>query len=123
MAQGLRTAGLHLGGEITQGLNQSDLFKVISPDHRGHKAAQHVPHYQHKAAGALLVVPKLRALEVPVRAVILPLLNHEVAFEIHEAAAGQLRGLLGEGSVWWQDPSIFHATVYHASTHRVSSMG
>jgi len=112
--------GLQLGGEITQGLKQADLFQIVAPaDLHG---AQHAQQQQHAQHAGVMVIPKLKPLPVPVRAVVLPLLDQEAASEIHEAAAGQLTAVLGEGSIWWQDASLYHATVYHASTHGVRDM-
>jgi hypothetical protein len=54
-----------------------------------------------------------------VRAVVLPLLDQEAAAQLHGAAVARLGALLGEGSVWWQDPALYHATVFHASTQGV----
>ena len=128
MAGALPKSGLRLGGEITQGLKQADLFELVPPDRsktapRGGGGGGGGPGPREAAggAGAPLVVPRLRALDVPVRAVVLPLLDHEAAHQLHDAAAAQLRPLLGEGSVYWQDPWLLHSTVYHASTHGVGA--
>lgn len=57
--------------------------------------------------------------QVPVRAVVLPLLDDEAAMALHMAVRAALRPLLSEDSVWWQDPAILHATLFHASSHMV----
>ncbi|GBG00104.1 hypothetical protein Rsub_12845 [Raphidocelis subcapitata] len=114
MAATLASGGLRLGGEITQGLTQGDLFEVLPPDHPDRGRPQTRP-----GSAEPLVAPRLRPLAVPVRAVVLPLLDRRASNEVHEAAAARLAEILGAGSVWWQDPGLFHATLYHASTHGV----
>jgi hypothetical protein len=104
MAADLAQHALQLGGIITQGLTQKDLFSISS-----------------QKAGHLDVQPVLKPLDVPVRAVILPVLQQEAAAQIHAAAASILGSILDSSSIWWQDPQIYHATVYHASTHMVSA--
>eukprot|EP00879_Flechtneria_rotunda_P021896 GHRR01023091.1.p1 GENE.GHRR01023091.1~~GHRR01023091.1.p1 ORF type:complete len:367 (+),score=82.02 GHRR01023091.1:3052-4152(+) len=102
MAADMKQRGLQLGGEVTQGLKQQDLF-------------QHVP-----AAGKWgrpHVKALLHPLKVPVRAVVLPLLDHEAAMMIHTSVRHALHSLLTEDSIWWQDELLMHATLYHASTH------
>eukprot|EP00879_Flechtneria_rotunda_P030028 GHRR01032536.1.p1 GENE.GHRR01032536.1~~GHRR01032536.1.p1 ORF type:complete len:141 (-),score=30.25 GHRR01032536.1:107-529(-) len=59
-------------------------------------------------------------VQVPVRAVVLPLLDHEAAMMIHTSVRHALHSLLTEDSIWWQDELLMHATLYHASTHAVS---
>jgi hypothetical protein len=56
-----------------------------------------------------------------VRAVVLPLLDHEAALQLHSAVRHALQLLLAEDSVWYQDETVMHATLYHASTHGVSA--
>jgi hypothetical protein len=58
--------------------------------------------------------------QVPVRAVVLPLLDHEAAMQLHAAVRHALQQVLAEDSVWYQDDATMHATLYHASTHGVS---
>jgi hypothetical protein len=131
MAAALISHGpVRLGGEITQGLQQGDLFQITAapgPKKHGAGRAWEVVTRGGDSAGAAkavgVIIPKLRGLETPVRAVVLPLLDHQAAADIQEAASGQLRGLLDAGSVWWQDASLYHATIYHASTHRVIQDG
>lgn len=58
-------------------------------------------------------------LQVPVRAVVLPLLDDEAAMALHMAVRGALQPLLSEDSMWMQDPAILHSTLFHASSHTV----
>jgi hypothetical protein len=58
--------------------------------------------------------------QVPVRAVILPLLDQEAAQQLHSAVRKQLQELMSEDSIWWQDPTMLHATLYHASDYLVN---
>jgi hypothetical protein len=55
-----------------------------------------------------------------VRAVVLPLLDHEAAMQLHAAVRHALQQVVADDSVWYQDDTIMHATLYHASTHGVS---
>ncbi|KAI8476976.1 MAG: hypothetical protein J3K34DRAFT_516229 [Monoraphidium minutum] len=106
MAGGAARSGVRLGGEITQGLTQADLFEAAPPRAGGGGGG-----------GAPGVAPQLRRLDTAVRAAVLPLLDHAAAASIHEAAAARLARVLAEGSVWWQDPGLLHATLFHASTY------
>lgn len=121
MAEGLSRSSLRLGGEVTQGLKQDDLFEIIPPGSPEGLRALQLRRQRGAGPGEppALVRPRLRRLDVPVRAVVLPMLDLGAAAEIQEAAAGKLLALLDESAVWWQDPGVYHATIYHASTHRV----
>lgn len=101
MASRLASEGLSLGGVITQGLSQSDLFSVKFDERTGQPA----------------IVPVLRALDVPVRAIVAPLLSPEAAGSVSAAVRRHLGGLVVGKSVWYQNSSVFHATVFHASSH------
>ncbi|EFJ51029.1 hypothetical protein VOLCADRAFT_88255 [Volvox carteri f. nagariensis] len=101
MGAGSRRKGLELGGVITQGLTQADLFKV-TPDSRSNR---------------ILITPILHPLEVPVRAMILPLRDNVAAGKIRDAVRQFLLPVLPEGSIWLQDDALYHATLYHASSH------
>ena len=71
-----------------------------------------------------MVVPILRPLPVPVRAVILPLLDtfaaHAIGSEIQRLRLPALPAL---SHVWLQDPQLYHATLFHASSHAVCGVG
>ncbi|KAG2453742.1 hypothetical protein HYH02_001953 [Chlamydomonas schloesseri] len=101
MGSGVRSKGLSLGGVVTQGLKQDDLYR-ITHDTRSDK---------------MLITPMLHALEVPVRAMILPLRDHVAAGKIRDAVQQLLMPVLPEGSIWLQDDELYHATLYHASSH------
>ena len=93
----------------TQGLGLSDLFDF------------------HPRSGR--VTARLHRLDVPVRAVVLPLpAASRAAARIHRTTRrvlgehfpgyGSKDGLAGHGdSVWYQDPTAYHFSVYHASHH------
>jgi len=91
--------GLSLGGTITQGLKQDDLFK-FSP-----------------GTSTVTITPVLHPLGVPVRAMILPILDAAVSEKIREAVDTHLVPALPDGSLWLQDDHLYHATLYHASSH------
>lgn len=59
------------------------------------------------------------SLQTPVRAVVLPLLQHEAALQLHTAVRHALQQLLADESIWYQDPTMMHATIYHASDYKV----
>lgn len=61
----------------------------------------------------------LLCLQTPVRAVVLPLLQHEAALQLHAAVRHGLQQLLSDTSIWYQDPTVMHATMYHASDYKV----
>ena len=95
--------GLKVGGVITQGLTQADLFRVA------HDAR----------SGSVRVAPILHPLEVPVRAMILPLLDRTASSKVRDAVKQLLLPVLPEGAVWLQDDKLYHSTLYHASSHVV----
>jgi hypothetical protein len=41
---------------------------------------------------------------------------------LHAKAREVLGPLLAGTSVWWQDPGVFHSTIYHASNMNVSGL-
>lgn len=55
------------------------------------------------------------------RAVVLPLLDHEAALQLHSAVRHALQQVVSDDSLWYQDENIMHATLYHASTHGVGN--
>eukprot|EP00878_Enallax_costatus_P018701 GHUV01019700.1.p1 GENE.GHUV01019700.1~~GHUV01019700.1.p1 ORF type:complete len:234 (+),score=66.51 GHUV01019700.1:1040-1741(+) len=57
-------------------------------------------------------------LQTPVRAVVLPLLQHEAALQLHTAVRHALQQILADESIWYQDPTLMHATMYHASDYK-----
>lgn len=61
----------------------------------------------------------LKPLPIPVRALILPLRDAVVASRITAAMHSLLLPVLPAGGVWLQDDSLYHATLYHASSHAV----
>lgn len=64
-------------------------------------------------------LPTVLLLQTPVRAVVLPLLQHEAALQLHTAVRHALQQLLADESIWYQDPTLMHATIYHASDYKV----
>lgn len=107
MGAGVRSNGLQLGGIITQGLTQADLYRVTLDSRSNH----------------MLIMPILHPLEVPVRAMILPLRDNVAAGKIRDAVRQFLLPVLPEGSIWLQDNALYHATLYHASSHVVRAAG
>lgn len=103
MGSGVHAQGLALGGVVTQGLRQHDLFRYSS-DSR---------------SGQLLISPLLHGLEVPVRAMVLPLRDSVAAGRIRDAMRALLLPAVAAGSIWLQDDALYHATLYHASSHAV----
>ena len=72
------------------------------------------------------VTAKLERLEIPVRAIVIPLpARAPAAARMHQATkrilgeafppSGGARG--GGDSVWYQDPAVYHFSVFHASHH------
>jgi hypothetical protein len=62
--------------------------------------------------------PRLKRLEVPVRAIVLPLpANSEAAAAMASAASETLLALCGPAGVWVQDPTAYHMSLFHASHH------
>ncbi|WIA31868.1 hypothetical protein OEZ86_002733 [Tetradesmus obliquus] len=102
MAAGLKQHGLSLGGVVTQGLTQSQLFTHADASSKW---------------GRPRIMPVLHPLQVPVRAVVLPLLDHEAVMQLHAAVRHALQQVVADDSVWYQDDTSMHATLYHASTH------
>ncbi len=120
MAAELTAKGLSLGGVITQGLSQADLFNIQPLPSQAHSSAQ--ASSSDAVEDRTLIKPILRPLAVPVRAVVLPLLDVEVASQVHDAVTRVLQQADMDGiAVWWQDRQMYHATVYHASSHMVSA--
>lgn len=101
LSRELSHTGLAVGGVITQGVRQSDLFHVEWD----------------LARGSLQVVPTPVPLQVPVRAVVLPVLDQGVPAAVQGVLKQHLQPLVLPGSIWFQDPVIYHSTLYHASTH------
>ena len=123
MAARLAEAGaLNLGGEVTQGLTQADLFETAAAGSGSSRSGSSSSGGGGSGGGGNARPPRarLRPLAVPVRAAVLPLLDHATAQTLHDAAAAALAPVVGKESIWWQDPGLLHATVFHASTHAVS---
>ncbi|GAB4821342.1 hypothetical protein N2152v2_008388 [Parachlorella kessleri] len=93
MAASLASKGLLVGG--TQGLSLGDLFQVHG---RGLKAVLH-------------------ELDIPVRAVVMPLLDTKVSAWLHDALERHLVPIMPEAGMWVQNHGLYHSTVFHASTH------
>ncbi len=85
----------------TQGLSLGDLFSVHG---RGLKAVLH-------------------ELEVPVRAVVIPMQDAKVAGWLHEAVMRHLAPIMPDAGMWVQNHGLYHSTVFHASTHTVGAGG
>ncbi|KFM24839.1 Translation initiation factor IF-3 [Auxenochlorella protothecoides] len=63
------------------------------------------------------LVPVLMRLEVPVRALVAPIGDEVVARRLLAAVQAHVQPLLAENGLWMQDPRVYHATIFHASTH------
>jgi len=65
--------------------------------------------------------PKLQRLEVPVRAIVLPLSQRfrATADALADAVEAALLPLLGRDGVWLQDRAAMHSSLFHASHHLV----
>jgi hypothetical protein len=50
---------------------------------------------------------------------ILPLRDRVAAAKVREAVRRLLLPALPEGAIWLQDEDLYHATLYHASSHVV----
>eukprot|EP00899_Mesostigma_viride_P012166 jgi/Mesvir1/20950/Mv08021-RA.1 len=83
------------GGSTSQGLKTSDLFLV-----QGGR-----------------IMPILKRLEHPVRAMVLPVQSASVSQQISHATQQALSRNFGQDDVWFQDPSMYHLSVWHASHH------
>eukprot|EP00892_Ulva_mutabilis_P010295 jgi/Ulvmu1/7638/UM038_0065.1 len=94
--QNFRTNGLSLGAPITQGLSMSDIFQV--------KKGQ--------------VVPQLLALQVPVRAIVAPVTDPVASHRLSDVFMKYIASLVPSSGVWPQNSNLYHATVWHASTHQ-----
>ena len=67
-----------------------------------------------------IIRPILHRLDIPVRAIVLPIVDSMVAKRLHHAVVHRLKPLFPEGMLWFQNPDLLHSTLYHASTHLVS---
>ena len=67
-------------------------------------------------------LPILHPLDIPVRAVVLPVLDIALARRLTASVLHHLRPLMDPGDVWLQDPELLHSTLYHASTHFVRAL-
>ncbi|BDA45523.1 hypothetical protein COCOBI_07-3100 [Coccomyxa sp. Obi] len=89
-------SGLMLGKEQTQGLDARSLFR--ERDGR--------------------VEPALQPLQVPVRAVVLHVGEAAAARTLSATVERHLSPLAQDAGLWLQDPSKYHATLFHASAHQ-----
>ncbi|KAF5829141.1 hypothetical protein DUNSADRAFT_16501 [Dunaliella salina] len=119
MSQDVQTKGLKVGGVITQGLSQSDLFefKQDSSERRAGLRSLRGRGLNADQPSTLRIVPVLHELDVPVRAMILPIRDASVAAQILETVQKLVLPALPEGAIWLQDNRLYHATVFHASSH------
>lgn len=88
---------LFAGG--TQGLELEDMFDV-------------------DPSTGVVKKPKLKTLNVPVRAVVIPIGSSDTQQALISTVRKYLQPLLGE-RVWYQKAADLHATLYHFSTHLV----
>jgi len=63
------------------------------------------------------IIPHLTRLETAVRAIVVPFQEADVKI-IHQSVVSALEQVLGTGAVWYQDPKMYHANVWHASHHK-----
>lgn len=65
------------------------------------------------------LVPRLKLLSVPVRAIVIPLppAAATAASRLAHATRSALLPILGGASVWLQDPDALHMSLFHASHH------
>jgi hypothetical protein len=100
---------LSLGGIITQGLKQSDLFSFSVTQQNGGSSDK----------ATVIISPILKSLEIPVRAIVAPLLDVQTTRRIKEAVQAALlsSSLFPEGSLFLQDDQLYHTALYHASSH------
>lgn len=89
----------HTGGSALQGQDMDELFRRD----RG------------------ILRPVLHRLDIPVRAIVMPVVDTSVARRLHQAVVRRLSPLFPEGMLWLQNPDLLHSTMYHASTHLVSA--
>ncbi|KAL3685428.1 hypothetical protein R1sor_003450 [Riccia sorocarpa] len=82
------------GGETSQSLKLSDLFNMNDGK----------------------VVPILKPVEPPVRATVLHLDSH-YASQISEVVKKILSPYFSGGPIWYQDESLYHFSLFHASHH------
>ena len=65
------------------------------------------------------VEPALQPLQVPVRAVVLHVGDLAAARTLSSTVERHLSPLAQDAGLWLQDPSKYHATLFHASAHEV----
>lgn len=63
--------------------------------------------------------PVLREVPIPVRAIVLPLFQQTVATKLSASLQFHAHKMALEGLIWFQDPKLYHLTIYHASTAQV----
>eukprot|EP01023_Acetabularia_acetabulum_P030080 TRINITY_DN28337_c0_g1_i2.p1 TRINITY_DN28337_c0_g1~~TRINITY_DN28337_c0_g1_i2.p1 ORF type:complete len:247 (-),score=30.79 TRINITY_DN28337_c0_g1_i2:85-825(-) len=95
MSKSLSSKGLNLHGEITQGMAVADMFK-FQPD------------------GS--IKPILHPISDPVRAIVIPLVDSGAQQFLKTLLKEHLLNKIQDNAVWSQSPSLFHSTVWHAST-------
>lgn len=84
-------------GSHIQGLSMPDIFRVSETG---------------------VLTPVLTHLKVPVRAVVTPITAAHASRRLAEAAVRHLVPLfLSDDSIWLQNSSLFHSTLFHASFH------
>jgi hypothetical protein len=101
---------LSLGGIITQGLKQSDLFSFSVTRQQGGLSEK----------ATVIISPILKSLEIPVRAIVAPLLDVQTTRRIKESVRASLMSSSSrfpEGSLFLQDDQLYHTALYHASSH------
>mmetsp|Transcript_4195 Transcript_4195/g.15072 ORF Transcript_4195/g.15072 Transcript_4195/m.15072 type:complete len:263 (+) Transcript_4195:558-1346(+) len=101
-----RTGNVQLGrleAVSTQGLASSELFRLVQ-----------------SGSDKLVVEPILQSLEVAVRAIVIPVVDPEVAFMLYRHAREVLEPIISSKGtdVYWQNPMEYHASLYHASHHK-----
>ena len=90
------------GGGAVQGRDVSELFRW---DEQGK------------------VHPVLHRVEVPVRAIVIPIVDFTVAQLLIAAVKTHFEPLFPPNSLWLQNFTLLHSTLYHASTHLVGFSG
>eukprot|EP01024_Parvocaulis_polyphysoides_P012083 TRINITY_DN14310_c0_g1_i7.p1 TRINITY_DN14310_c0_g1~~TRINITY_DN14310_c0_g1_i7.p1 ORF type:complete len:355 (-),score=19.36 TRINITY_DN14310_c0_g1_i7:63-1127(-) len=95
MSKSLTSKGLNLQGELTQGMSISDIFEF-------------------NLDGS--IKPILHPISEPVRAVVLPFVDSKAQLFLNNLLKEHLLNKISENVVWTQKPSLFHSTVWHAST-------